>query len=142
MATASVQHVFDLPVDSLWNLVGEFGNMSKWTGLPPESCVSDGEDVGAIRTLSLPNGGTIIDRLDAKSKNSYSYSIINMEEAPLPFSSYKATLAVQSISGTRSLLNWGGEFTPDHLTEAETVAFAQNMYQRGLDMMIRAAANL
>ena len=142
MATASVQHEFDLSVDTLWELVGEFGNMSKWTGLPSETCVSDGEDVGAIRTLSLPNGGTIVDRLDAKSDHSYSYSIINMEEAPLPFSSYKATLAVQPISESRSRLDWGGEFTPDQLSEAETVAFAQNMYQRGLEMMIRAAANL
>ena len=141
MASASVQHDFDLPVDVLWGVVGEFGNMSKWTGLPPETCISDGEDIGAIRTLSLPNG-TIIDRLDAKSEHSYSYSIINMEEAPLPFSSYKARLAVRPISESRSRLDWAGDFTPDQLTEAETVEFAQNMYRRGLDMMIRAAANL
>ena len=83
MATASVQHEFDLPVDLLWDLVGGFGNMSKWTGLPPDSCKADGEEVGALRTLLLPNGGTIIDRLDAKSEHSYSYSIINMEDAPL-----------------------------------------------------------
>lgn len=116
--------------------------MSKWTGLPPETCVSDGEDVGAIRTLSLPNGGTIIDRLDAKSEHSYSYSVINMAEAPLPFSSYKATLSVSRLSDTKSLLDWGGEFTPDRMSEAETVAFAQNMYERGLEMMIRAAAKV
>ena len=140
--TASVQHEFDLPVAALWDLVGEFGNMSKWTGLPPETCISDGENVGALRTLTLQNGGTIIDRLDAKSEHSYSYSIINMEEAPLPFSSYKATLSVQKISDQRSQLNWGGEFTPDQLSEAETIAFAENMYKRGLDMMIRAAAKL
>ena len=65
-----------------------------------------------------------------------------MEEAPLPFSSYKATLAVKPISESRSRLEWGGEFTPDQMSEPETVAFAQNMYQRGLDMMIRAATNL
>ena len=112
MATASVQHEFDLSADALWELLGEFGNMSKWTGPPPETCVSNGEEVGAIRTLSLPDGGIIIDRLDATSEYSYSYSIINMEEAPLPFSSYTATLAVQPISERRSRLDWGENLSP------------------------------
>ncbi|MEM9054109.1 MAG: SRPBCC family protein [Pseudomonadota bacterium] len=142
MATASVQYDFDLPVEVIWDLVGEFGNMSKWTGLPPETCIADGEEVGAIRTLTLPDGGTIIDRLEAKTERSYSYSIINMDKAPLPFSSYQATLSVSRISETKTRLDWRGVFEPRDISEAEAITFAQNMYQRGLDMMKRAAAKL
>lgn len=142
LAKASVQHDFELPLETLWDLVGHFGDMGRWTGLPPETCISEGEGVGAIRTLTPTTGGKIIDRLDAQTDWSYSYSIINMEEAPLPFSSYKATLAVERISENSSRLTWSGEFEPAGISALDAVAFAQNMYQRGLEMMKKSAASL
>lgn len=142
MLSASVRHEFDLPIEVLWDLIGDFGDMGKWTGMPPEACVADGQGVGALRTLTLPTGGIIVDRLDAQTRYSYAYSIINMEEAPLPFSTYRARLAAETVSGSRSRIDWVGEFEARNLSDDETVDFAQNMYQQGLNMMIRAAAKL
>ena len=31
MLTASVSRRFDIPADKLWDLIGDFGNMAKWT---------------------------------------------------------------------------------------------------------------
>ena len=142
MAKTSVQCEFDLSASELWDLVGDFGNMSKWTGLPRDTCVADGEGIGATRTLRLPNGGMIVDRLDAETERSYSYSIINNEESPLPFRSYNATLSVEPISAGKCQLDWAGEFEPDGISEQEAIDFAKAMYSRGLGMMKKAEASL
>ena len=134
MAKATVQQEFDIPSEQLWELIGNFGNMSKWTGLPADTCVQKGEGVGCIRTLTVPRG-TIVDRLDTIMENSYSYSVINAAESPLPFESYKATMRVDPVSSTKSRLTWYGEFEPDNISEEEAVSNVENMYKMGIDMM-------
>ncbi len=142
MANTSIEQVFDLHEDSLWDLIGEFGNMSKWTGLPASTCVQQGSGAGALRTLTLADGSTIIDRLEAQTERSYSYSIVNIDDAPLPYSSYRATMKVERVSDTSSKLIWSGDFDPDGISDDEAVAVARRMYTMGIDMMKAAAAKL
>jgi len=71
MANTQVEQVFDIPVNQLWELIGDFGDMSKWTGLPPEKCIQEGEGIGSLRTLRFREGEIIIDRLEAETDTSY-----------------------------------------------------------------------
>jgi hypothetical protein len=134
MAQAQVTQQFDIPAEQLWELIGDFGNMSKWTGLPPETCVQEGDGVGCIRTLTVPRG-IIVDRLDAMTPNSYSYSVINASESPLPYKSYRATMTVDPVTPTSSQLTWAGEFEPDNISEEEAISNVENMYQMGIGLM-------
>ncbi|MEM7101114.1 MAG: SRPBCC family protein [Pseudomonadota bacterium] len=134
MANATIQQEFDIPAEQLWELIGDFGNMSKWTGLPPETCIQEGEGIGCIRTLTVPRG-TIIDRLDALTANSYSYTVINAPESPLPYSAYSASMTVDAVTPMSSRLTWAGKFAPDGISEEEAVTNAENMYKMGIGMM-------
>jgi len=129
--------VFDLPADEFWALIGDFGDTGKWSGRPPEGCVQEGEGIGALRTLTLADGRKIVDRLEAQTANSYSYSIVT---APLPYKSYRATMAVEPIDAVSSRFRWTGEFEPLGIGDEEAIAFTRSVYAMGIGLMQKTLA--
>jgi Polyketide cyclase / dehydrase and lipid transport len=132
MTAAEVKHIFALSADQLWNLIGDFGDTGKWSGRPPEACVQSGDGIGALRTLTVADGRQIVDRLDAVGERFYSYSVVT---SPLPISSYRATMAVQPLDSQSSEFTWSGEFEPVGLSDAQAIAFFENVYRSGIAMM-------
>lgn len=137
MLSVTAEQVFDLPVDELWALIGDFGDTGKWSGRPPEGCVQEGEGLGALRTLTLADGRKIVDRLEAQTAYSYSYSIVT---APLPYRSYRATMAVEPIDATSSRFRWTGEFEPKGIGDEEAIAFTEGIYAMGIGLMQKTIA--
>lgn len=132
MAQVEAEHVFALPVDDLWAILGDFGQTGKWSGRPPQACVQEGEGIGALRTLHLEDGRVIIDRLEAQSDYSYTYSIVS---SPLPYKRYRATMAVEPVDAGHSLFRWTGEFEPLGISEEQAIAFTRNVYAMGIGLM-------
>jgi hypothetical protein len=137
MATAEIKHVFPVSANQLWDLIGDFGDTGKWSGRPPEACVQSGQGIGALRTLTIEDGRQIVDRLDAMGERFYSYSIVT---SPLPVASYSATMAVTPVNGTSSELTWSGQFEPSGMSDAQAVAFFENVYRAGIAMMEKAVS--
>lgn len=137
MPVVTAEHVFDLPVDDLWALIGDFGDTGKWSGRPPEGCVQEGEGIGALRTLTLADGRVIVDRLEAQTANSYSYSIVT---SPLPYKSYRATMAVASIDARSTRFTWTGEFEPLGMSDEEAIVFTRGVYAMGIGLMQKTLA--
>lgn len=137
MAKVITEQVFNLPVDELWALIGDFGDTGKWSGRPPEGCVQEGEGIGALRTLTLADGRVIVDRLEAQTPNSYSYSIVT---SPLPYKSYRATMAVAPIDAASSRFTWTGEFEPQGISDEEAIAFTKGVYAMGIGLMQKTLA--
>lgn len=137
MLTASVSRRFAIPADKLWDLIGDFGHMQKWTGGKPESCVQEGEGVGSLRRLTLVDGRVIVDCLEATAERSYTYSIVT---SPLPYKSYRATMAAAAVGETTSDLTWTGEFEPLGLTDEEAIAATKGMYDYGISLMEKTIA--
>jgi mxaD protein len=137
MPIVTTEHVFDLPVDELWALIGDFGDTGKWSGRPPEGCVQEGEGIGALRTLTLADGRKIVDRLEAQTANSYSYSIVT---APLPYKSYRATMAVTPIDAASSRFTWTGEFEPRGMSDEAAISFTKSVYAMGIGLMQKTLA--
>ncbi|MEM6543874.1 MAG: SRPBCC family protein [Pseudomonadota bacterium] len=90
MPTVRAKQIFLLPVDELWKILGDFGDTGKWSGRPKDACLQEGEGIGCLRTLTLANGDEIVDRLEAESEYSYSYSVVS---GNLPWERYRATMA-------------------------------------------------
>ena len=79
-----------LPPDAVWKKIGDFCGIKSW--IPAVSgCVISAD--GKQRTVSLKNGGEVVERLDNwdDAKRSYTYSILS---GPLPVSDYRSTLSV------------------------------------------------
>ena len=134
---AKVVHEFGIPAKALWELIGDFGDMTKWSGRGPGSCVQEGEGIGSLRTITLANGQEIVDRLEAVDERSYTYSIVS---SPLPFSSYRATMAVTVVNASTSELTWSSELEPKGLNDDETIQAAEGMYHYGISLMEKTIA--
>jgi hypothetical protein len=132
MATVTAEHVFALPLDALWSILGDFGRTGKWSGRPPEACVQEGEGIGALRTLHLGDGRTVVDRLEAQTPTSYTYSIVT---SPLPYAHYRATMAVEPVDADHTRFIWTGEFEPAGMTEEAAITFTRNVYAMGIGLM-------
>ena len=132
MLTVTAEHVFALPIDELWAIIGDFGQTGKWTGRPPEACVQQGEGIGALRTLTLQDGREIVDRLEAQTDTSYSYSIVT---ASLPYKSYRATMSVEACDAGNTRFRWVGEFEPNGIGDDEAIAFTRSVYAMGIGLM-------
>jgi hypothetical protein len=137
MPTVRAEHIFNLSAHDLWELIGNFGDTGKWSGRPPEACVQVGEGIGSLRTLTLDDGRTIIDRLEAQTSNSYSYSIVS---APLPYKTYRATMTVTPIDASSSKFTWTGVFEPDGMTDEQGIEFTKGVYQMGIGLMTKTIA--
>lgn len=137
MASARLVHVFKLPVEDLWSLIGDFGETGRWSGRPAEACVRTGEGIGALRTLTLGDGRQIVDRLEAQGEYFYRYSIVT---SPMPVSSYTATMSASPVDATSSQLIWSGEFEPAGMSDTEAIQFWLSVYKMGVQLMEKTIA--
>ncbi len=132
MPTVVAEHIFHLPVDDLWAILGDFGDTGRWSGRPKNACVQEGSGIGALRTLTIADGNRIVDRLEAQSDYSYSYSVVS---GNLPWTTYFATMAVEPVDGKTSKFTWTGTFEPKGMTPERCIEFTKNVYAAGIALM-------
>ena len=136
-AIAHLKHQFAIPVDTLWVMIGDFGDVGKWSGRPPEACVQEGLGIGALRILTLDDGRQVVDRLDAQGDDFYRYSIVT---SPFPVISYTATMSVAAVDAATSELTWRGEIEPDGISNEAATEMFEGMYRYGVSLIERQIA--
>lgn len=98
------------PVSQVWNKVSNFGDLGAWHPAVAKTEIVGGTNnqKGAVRLLTLGDGGQIKETLTAydAASNSYSY-VIN--EGVLPVSHYASTITVMP-AGAGSEVVWKGTF--------------------------------
>jgi carbon monoxide dehydrogenase subunit G len=114
----------------VWTLLGRFDGLDAW--MPSiASCEGMGSGPGATRTLTLGDGGTVIEELVSvdESARRYTYKIL---EAPLPIKNYLSAISV-TAEGSGSGVSWACEFDADGAPEADMEAMLVDLYQSSLD---------
>ena len=134
---AQLKHRFAISVEELWAMIGDFGDVGRWSGRPPHACTHTGEGIGSLRTLTLEDGRQIVDRLDAEGSDFYTYSIVS---SPFPIKSYSATMSVTSVDKRASELIWRGTIEPDGMTDEEVAALLEDIYRHGVGLMEKQIA--
>ncbi|MEE8348530.1 MAG: SRPBCC family protein [Acidobacteriota bacterium] len=128
MAKVTVIGEFNASADQTWQVIGGFNALPAWHPDVQRSELNEGKNV---RTLTLVDGGTVIEKLELQSEESreYRYSLVR---SSLPVSDYQSTLKV-SPRGEGSQVEWTGEFEPSGVSADEAVALIHGIYQAGLD---------
>lgn len=102
--------VINAPADKVWEKINNFGDLGAWHPAVAKTEIVDGTNnqVGAIRRLTLQDGGQITEVLTAyeSTANTYSYTIT---EGVLPVSGYASTIQVIP-AGSESEVVWAGNF--------------------------------
>ena len=115
------------PAAKVWALIRGFGDLLEWTdGL--ESCELEGSGIGAVRTVGLPGGLRLQERLETFDEvgRSFSYAIIG--KSPLPFRDYLSRVQLREAGPTRCEITWEGRFDPKPGSEAASQTLVRGIY--------------
>ena len=130
MAGAKVSQVIQASAEAVWDLLGDFGGVMRFSeGM--ESCSVEGEGVGAIRTLRMPGGIELDERLEVldDSARALSYSITR---GPLPMQAYYATISVHPQSESVYRVDWESTYEPTGVSEEQAREIAEGIYNGSL----------
>ena len=126
MASAKVSQEIEASAEAVWDLLGDFGGVMRFSdGL--ESCTTEGEGIGAVRTLKMPGGIELDERLEAldHSARSLSYAITR---GPLPMDQYLATISVSAEGAERCRVDWGATYEPRGVSDEQAREIVEAIY--------------
>lgn len=117
-----------------WQRVGDFCAATHWSPdvVRCELMIGENNVVGAVRRLSLRNGGSALEQLVARdaASRTFSYTIV---ESGLPVVNYRATLAVRPEGNGGSAVEWNCTFDPAPETDSGTARrIVEEIYDIGL----------
>lgn len=119
----------DAPPATVWAAIGDFCAIASWHPAV-EKCEISTQDGKTLRTLTLKDGGVIVERALSPSGRSlgYAYEIL---ESPLPVISYRASLSLAPRgAGTRVI--WQGNFKAKDNENAKAEEVVGALYDAGL----------
>ncbi len=118
--------------EAVWELVQDFGDIVKWSNGAVESVEVEGEGVGAIRTIGIPGGAQLQERLEAHDANARSFSYSFAGKVMLPLDDYYATVSIVETSPDRCRVEWGSTFEPKGVSEEQASAMVEGIYTNGI----------
>jgi len=118
------------PASQVWEAMKHFDGLHTWHPAVANTEITEGESntVGAVRKLTLGDGGVIMETLEAHDDGAMSFSY-SMGETVLPVADYTST---KTVSGDHSSaqVTWSGRFQP---TTEDAAAVISTVYRAGLD---------
>ena len=128
MSNVKVSESIAAPAERVWALLGDFGGVMKWGGSMLQSCTVEGSGVGAVRTIGLPGGASIQERLEAydPAGRALTYAIIG--KSPIPLRNYLSTCRVVATGPNQCRVDWEGRFEPDGVPEEQAQNLVRGIY--------------
>ena len=130
------------PTSTVWFKLHNFSDMGAWHPAVKKTELVEGQNnkAGAVRLLTLKDGGTIKEKLITYKfkEKSFEYEII---EGVLPVSNYVSTLTVSESKDGKSLVLWKGSFKRKDMSDKpasglgdeDAVKTITSVYKSGLD---------
>ena len=99
------------PADKVWAKVGNYGDLGAFHPAVAKTEIKGGTNntKGAVRLLTLGDGGTVNETLTNYDAAGMSYSYI-ITESVLPVSHYSATIDVNPVSANVTEVVWNANF--------------------------------
>lgn len=129
MAEAKVVEQIAAPAERVFAVLGDFKSIRPGPGITGVDY--EGEGVGMTRSIHLPNG-SVVERLESHDDQAmtWRYAIIN--DSPLPFAGYSATVVLTDNGDGTTTVDWTGTFEPRGVAEADAVAMACGIYANAI----------
>ena len=127
----SMETTLKAPADKVWQTVGDFNGLPRFVAAATKSRM-EGEGVGALRTLTLPDGAQIVERLESYDDEgmALSYSIVS---GPLPVEDYLSTVKVTPLSENQCTVSWSSTFEARGASEEEARGAIEGIYAMGFE---------
>lgn len=131
MQEVNISGTINTSANKVWELISDFGGLDNFVEAIKE-CTADGEDVGAIRTITLQDGGEVKEKLESLDNNKrvLEYSIL---ESPMPVKNYKGRMEVNRLNDTTSEFTWSSTFEAEGGTEKNMKKALAGLYSVGVE---------
>lgn len=131
MQEVNISGTINTSANKVWELISDFGGLDNFVEAITE-CTADGEDVGAIRTITLQDGGEVKEKLESLDNNKrvLEYSIL---ESPMPVKNYKGRMEVNRLNDTTSEFTWSSTFEAEGGTEKNMKKALAGLYSVGVE---------
>lgn len=131
MVDVSMSTIINASADEVWKIISNFNGLGKYLSLITKSTM-EGSGVGALRTLTLQDGGQVIERLESLDKHArtLSYKILI---SPLPVDGYVSTMKVKDLGNNRCEVEWSSTFKPKGTPDADVKKLIEGIYSMGFD---------
>ena len=140
MATVSIRAKVAAPAAQLWEMIGRFNTLGQWHPLVKRS-KTEGKGKGALRQVSLVNGGTMIERLEhvSDAERVYLYTVV---DSPFPIVHWVAEIRVTECGNGTSVVEWSSNFIPASVPERDATRMLGDVYKVGLENIKRIYESL
>jgi len=146
MAKAYASSVITAPAAAVWAVVRDFNGLPDWHPAIATSEIEDGsraDQVGAVRSFKLVDGGHIRERLLELSDVSMS-CVYNFETTIFEVTDYVATLRCTPVTdGDQCFVEWWATFDCSPVDAATFVdTFANGVFQTGFQALKTRFTNI
>ncbi|WP_019816332.1 SRPBCC family protein [Saccharomonospora saliphila] len=123
-------------IDEVWRRVRDFDGLPAWHPAIAGSEIEPGPgagEVGAVRRLTLADGGVVRERLLALDDVDHSYAY-SMLDGPFPIRSYVSTIRLAPVTATGdTFVEWWADYDADAADEEKlTTTFAEGVFATGI----------
>jgi len=129
MPQVSMKNSLPVEPEKLWDTIGGFNALPDWHPAVESSTLEEG---GTVRRLALVGGGEIVERLEKKNDEEYTYSY-SIESSPLPVANYTGTLSIHSDDDGGSEVRWSSSFEAEGASGPDAEKIIEGIYQAGFD---------
>ncbi|MBW2591968.1 MAG: SRPBCC family protein [Deltaproteobacteria bacterium] len=129
MTHVSMKTTLNAAAEQVWRTVSDFNGLDKFVGAVASSSVN-GTGIGAERTLSLQDGGRIVEklvRLDNDTRT-LQYSIVS---SPLPVKNYISKITIKKLGRSQCEITWSSTFYAKGIPEKEAEKVIEGIYAMG-----------
>jgi carbon monoxide dehydrogenase subunit G len=130
MVSVKVSERVEASADAVWELFRDFGGIQRFSA-GFEKVEVTGSGIGAIRTITLPGGVALQERLEAFDDRGrrLQYAIVG---GPIPVSGYLATIEVKDEGPKACRIDWSSHFEPKGISEEQGRGMIEGVYKGGI----------
>ena len=137
MVSVKVSERIEASADAVWELFRDFGGIQRFSA-GFEKVEVTGSGIGAVRTITLPGGAALQERLEAFDDRGrrLQYAIV---AGPIPVTNYLATIEVKD-EGKACRIDWSSHFETKGITEDQGRGMIEGVYKGGIAGVKKALA--
>lgn len=118
MPIATISKELAFPVEDVWRIVADFGNLRSWSRAVTD-CICEGQGIGSHRVI-VAGASRVRERLDEWDPVAHRMVYTPVSGSSLPVRALRATIALTPLSAERTRVDWIIEGEP--LGDASQVA--------------------
>lgn len=131
MTQVSVTKKINSPASFAWAKITDFGNLGAFA--PVAKATADGNHIGAIRNIEMPDGAQIQEKLKAVD-NANMQLQYDMLSGPFPLTNYVGTFKVDTVDANSCNVTWSSTFDMNEgVPEAAMIEPLEGLYGVSLE---------